>query len=66
MKSEFGRNLLRILVGVLVVVGIVTGALNATLGGFTPMMWFLLALIFVVIITCREVWMIRTLLEGKK
>jgi hypothetical protein len=66
VKRPFGWNLLRLLVGLLVVVGIVTGALNATVGGFTPMLWFLLALVFVVIITCHEVLTIRTFLEGKK
>jgi len=66
MKNEPGWNILRYLVGVLLVVGIVTAALDATVGGFTPMLWFLLALVLVVIITCHEVLMIRTLLASKK
>lgn len=66
MKNEPGWNLLRSLVGLLLLVGIVTGALNKTLGGFTPMLWVLMALVLVVIITCHEVLMIRTFLVNKK
>ena len=66
MKNEPGWNLLRYLVGILLLVGIVTGALNKTLGGFTPMLWLLAALVLVVVITCHEVLMIRTFLVNKK
>jgi hypothetical protein len=66
MKNQLGWDLLRLLVVVLLIVGIVTAALNATFGGFTPIMWFLLALAFLLIITCHEVLMIRTFLESKK
>ena len=65
-KRGVGHYLPRYLAGVLLVVGIVTAALNATFGGFTPIMWFLLALVDVLIITCHEVMTIRTLLESKK
>jgi hypothetical protein len=41
MKHQSGRNLLRYLAAVLVIVGIVTAALNAMFGGFTPIMWTL-------------------------
>ncbi len=66
MKSKLGHYFPRYLVAVLLIVGIVTAALKATFGGFTPIMWFLLALVDVLIITCHEVLMIRTLLESKK
>ena len=66
MKNQLRWNLCRYLAVVLLIVGIVTAALNATFGGFTPIMWFLLALVDVLIITCHEVLMIRTLLESKK
>jgi len=66
VKNEPGWNFLHSLVGLLLVVGIVTGALNATVGGFTPMLWLLLALVLVLIITCHEVLMIRTFLVNKK
>ena len=66
MKNEPGWNLLRLLVGALLIVGIVTGALNVTVGGFTPILWLLLALVLVLIITCHEVLMIRTYLVNKK
>jgi len=66
MKNQLRWDLLRLLVIVLLIVGIVTAALNATFGGFTPIMWFLLALAVLLIITCHEVLMIRTFLESKK
>ena len=66
MKNQLRWNLCRYLAVVLLIVGIVTAALNATFSGFTPIMWFLLALVDVLIITCHEVLMIRTLLESKK
>lgn len=66
MKNELRWNLCRYLVVILVIVGIVTAALNATFGGFTPIMWFLLALVDLLIITCHEVMTIRISLQGKK
>ena len=66
MKIQSRWDIGRCLVVVLVIVGIVTAALNATFGGFTPIMWFLLALIVLLIITCHEVLTIREWLESKK
>jgi hypothetical protein len=62
LKFDFPR----VLVVVLTLVGIVMAALNISLGGFTPIMWFLLAIIDLGIITCHEVMTIRTSLEKKK
>lgn len=66
MKNQLKLDFPRILVVVLAIVGIVTAALNLTFGGFTPIMWFLLALIVLLIITCHEVMTIRISLESKK
>lgn len=65
-KRPIGHYIPRYLAVVLVIVGIVTAALNATFGGFTPIMWFLLALVDVLIITCHEVMTIRISLESNK
>jgi hypothetical protein len=65
-KQTVGHYVPRYLAVVLLIVGIVTAALNATFGGFTPIMWFLLALVDVLIITCHEVMTIRISLESKK
>jgi uncharacterized membrane protein len=65
-NQTFWHYFPRYLAVVLVVVGIVTAALNTTFGGFTPIMWFLLALVDLLIITCHEVMMIRISLESKK
>jgi hypothetical protein len=66
MKIQLRWDFPRILVGVLAIIGIITAALNLTFGGFTPIMWFLLALIVLLIITCHEVLTIRISLESKK
>ena len=65
-KRSLGHYFPRYLAVVLLIIGIVTAALNTTFGGFTPIMWFLLALVNVLIITCHEVMMIRISLESKK
>jgi len=66
IKRSFGHHFPRYLVAVLLIVGIVTAALDAKLGGFTPIMWFLLALADLLFITCREVLRIADNLESKK
>ncbi len=65
-KRSVGHYFPRVLAVVLLIVGIVTAAFNVTFGGFTPIMWFLLALVDVLIITCHEVMTIRISLESKK
>jgi hypothetical protein len=45
--------------------GVVTAILNLTLGGFTPLIWFLMSLFFLVMIICFETTMIREHLEKK-
>ncbi len=47
-------------------VGIITAALNVTIGGFSPILWFVLSFWFVLIIICMEVSMIRANLDRKK
>jgi len=66
MKIQSRWDIGRCLVVVLTIVGIATAAINVTFGGFTPIMWFLLALIVLIIITCHEVLTIREWLESKK
>ena len=71
MNYKLMRDILEWLVVIflivgLLIVGIVTAALNLTFGGFTPVMWFLLALVAILIIICSEVTVIRELLESKK
>jgi hypothetical protein len=66
MKNLLTFYFPRYLAVVLVIVGIVTAALNKTFGGFTPIMWFMLALVDLLIITCHEVMTIRIFLQSKK
>jgi hypothetical protein len=47
-------------------IGIIMAAFNVTLGGFTPTIWFILSLWFVLVIICMEITMIRTTLERRK
>jgi uncharacterized membrane protein YiaA len=50
----------------LLIVGIVTAALDITLGGFTPIIWFVLSFGVILVIICMEVSMIRAFLESRK
>ena len=65
MQNQLNLDFPRVLVVVLVIVGIVTAVLNVSFGGFTPVMWFLLALVVLLIITCHEIMRIRISLESK-
>ena len=51
---------------VLFVVGVVTAALNATIAGFTPTVWFLMALTALLLIVCTEASRIREFLLTEK
>lgn len=50
----------------LFVTGIVTTALNKDIGGFTPLIWFVLSFGLILTIICMEVSMIRSFLESRK
>ena len=50
----------------LLIVGIITGTLNVNLGGFTPIVWFVLSFGVILIIICMEVSMIRAFLESRR
>ncbi len=66
MNNKLLRNILEVFVVVMLILGIVTAALNLTFGGFTPILWFVLALWAVLVIICSEVTMLREFLEKKK
>ncbi|TFH43224.1 MAG: hypothetical protein E4G94_05155 [ANME-2 cluster archaeon] len=46
-------------------VGIVTAAFDFTLAGFTPLIWLLISLWFLIMIICFELTMIREHLKNK-
>lgn len=60
------HNLLEWPVLIFLFIGIITAALNVTISGFTPIVWFLLSFWSVLVIICMEVTMIRAALERKK
>jgi hypothetical protein len=60
------HNILEIPVLIFLFIGIITAALNITISGFTPIIWFILCFWCVLVIICMEVTMIRTSLERKK
>ena len=47
-------------------IGIITAALNVSISGFSPLLWFVLSFWFVLVIICMEVSMIRANLERRK
>ena len=60
------HNILEIPVLIFLFIGIITAALNVTISGFTPILWFLLSFWSVLVIICMEITMIRAALERKK
>ncbi|UCD21711.1 MAG: hypothetical protein JSW22_06685 [Chloroflexota bacterium] len=65
-RIKLYRNILEPIIMALMIVGIITAALDLSFGGFAPMFWFVLAFGWVLIIICMEVTMMRTFLERKK
>ena len=57
---------LELLFMALLLVGIVTAALDVTIGGFTPLIWFVLSFGVILVITCMEVSMVRAFLESRR
>jgi hypothetical protein len=47
-------------------IGVITSVLNVTIGGLTPVIWFMLSFWCILIIICMEVSMIRAFLESRK
>jgi len=66
MSYKMVRNIAEWLVGVMLIVGVVTAALNLTFAGFTPIFWFTIAILVIVLIICTEVSRIREFLEKKQ
>jgi hypothetical protein len=60
------HNILEIPVLIFLFSGIITAALNVPIGGFTPIMWFVLSFWCVLVIICMEITMTRAALERKK
>ena len=65
MSYKTLRNIMEWLVSIMFIVGVVTAALNATFAGFTPIIWFLIAGLALILIICTEVTQIRESLEKK-
>ena len=65
-RIKLYRNILEPIIMALMIVGIITGVLDLSFGGFVPIFWFLLAFGWVLIIICMEVTMMRVFLEHKK
>ena len=66
MNYKMLRNVLEVVVLIMVIVGVVSAAINATFGGFTPIAWFAIAILAVLIIICSEVTQLRAFIENRK
>jgi Na+-translocating ferredoxin:NAD+ oxidoreductase RnfE subunit len=66
MQRTVWWQFIRIMVMVFLIIGIVTASLNLTFGSFTPIMWFLLSFIALLIAICNEAVRIADFLESKK
>ncbi len=60
------HNILEIPLIIFFFAGIITAALNITINGVTPLVWFLLSFWCILVIICMETTMIRAALERKK
>jgi hypothetical protein len=60
------HNILEIPLIIFFFAGITTAALDITINGVTPLVWFLLSFWCILVIICMETTMIRTALERKK
>jgi hypothetical protein len=60
------HNILEIPLIIFLFIGIITAALNVTVSGVTPIVWFLLSFWCTLVIICMETTMIRVALERKK
>jgi fatty acid desaturase len=60
------HNMLEVPVLIFLFAGVITAALNVTISGFTPIVWFLLSFWSVLVIICMEITMIRAALERRK
>ena len=60
------HNMLEIPLIIFFFIGIITAVLNVTLGGVTPIIWFVLSFWCTLVIICMEITMIRAALERKK
>jgi len=54
----------RFLALAMLIVGIITAAMDKTFGGFTPLYWFLLSIQGFIVVACTEVALLR--LDTKK
>jgi len=48
----------------MLIVGIITGAMDVSCGGFVPIYWFLMAIFWFIVVACTEVALLR--LDTKK
>lgn len=66
MNIKKWRDLFEWPVMIFLIIGILTATLDVKIGGFIPIIWFLLSFWFLLIIICMEVSMIRMFLEKSK
>jgi hypothetical protein len=60
------HNILEVPLIIFFFIGVITAALNVTISGVTPIVWFLLSFWCILVIICMEITMMRAALERKK
>ena len=66
MSYEMFRKILVWSVAIMLILGVITAVFNLTFSGFTPTVWFVIALCGILLVICNEVTKIRESLEKKK
>ncbi len=65
MSYKTVREIFEWVAMIMLIVGIVTAAMDKSFGGFMPIIWFQIALLSILIIICTEVSRIREFPENK-
>lgn len=60
------HNMLEWMIGITFITGLITAALNLTIAGFTPLIWFLISIQTVLVTICVEITALREHYIDKK
>jgi nucleoside recognition membrane protein YjiH len=66
MSYKTHRKILEWLVTIMLIIGTITAIFNLTFRGFTPVMWFVIAICGVLLVICTEVTQIQESMTKKK
>ncbi len=66
MTYRIQRYIMQWIFVIMFIVGVVTATFNLTFGGFTPVIWFLIGALAILLVICSEVTQLREHFTEKK